>query len=803
MSGAVNSGNTISASAVRKGYGGDIKVTLEVTDGTITNCKIIGKKESPDIGARAIQKLQEQILSSGSVKVDGISGATVTTRAIQGAATMAFNDAIGAQCGEVKMKPGKYTASALGYWGIWKLPVTITVDEKTLLKIEVPEDRFAHGETEIILQSVIDKLFPRMLENQSVNVDAIAGATVSSNAVLTSVESALKEALKEGGAEDTAIFNFYKAPEMPALGEIEELETDLLIVGMNTGSMLAMRSAMDYMMAHNGHKRISILAIDKAGKYGGKSALIHEIAAVNPKRLSESMNDGKKFVDEDRFLQEWLHYTSNDGVQSAKEDVIRMFFEESGKTIDWMYELGWLFGTNKKSDMTDGMTAFNQVLTSNIDVGTYEDRRGIVDTYYKLLLAAVVAQGGKYMLETEGYDFILDEETERKKKQWKRAGYNLTIDADTIKGVRARNNVTGKEYIIRAKAVIMATGGFASNDKMMTELIDPRYAGPRKVLGTGMDDGKMIAAALNAGAGTWNIDMQPLVMHFSLSHYLTHYPVNVRENTLNGRTGRNFTWTLNDMPLGMGLSADTIFVDKNGKRFSDESIVSKFATEPDMDSWCGAKAGQYYYAIYSKEQMDVIAKEGLNSIRRWEGYCSQGGIPAELPLPEVYECMDICVDEGIAWKGDTLASLEEQLGMPAGALSNTVLAYNKNVASGVDAEFGKDPRWLKPIGSGPYYAIQIHAVAFASCGGLDVDTQIRVLQRDHKTPIKGLYAIGNDSLGVLMNGKRNYVGFGGIAQGWVVTAGRLAGINASRYIHENYGLADVSPALVNMDSKIY
>ncbi len=95
-----------------------------------------------------------------------------------------------------------------------------------------------------------------------------------------------------------------------------------------------------------------------------------------------------------------------------------------------------------------------------MDVGTYEDRRFILDTYFKYLLAALVAQGGDYMLETEGYDFIMDE--------------------DRFKGVKARNNVTGKEYIINAKAVIISTGGFGGNDKMLTELIDPRWAGPEK-----------------------------------------------------------------------------------------------------------------------------------------------------------------------------------------------------------------------------------------------------------------------------------------------------------------------------------
>lgn len=770
-------GGSKTASATMKGFGGDVTVTLTVLGGKITDCKIVGDKETPEVGGRAVKEMPAKFVKAGTVKVDGISGATFTSTAILGAASKAYNEATGVKVSEVNMKPGQYTASALGYWGIWKLPVTITVDEKTLLKIEVPEDRFAHGETEVILQSVKDKLFPRMIESQSVTVDAIAGATVSSNAVKVSVEAALKEALKAGGSDESAIEHFYNTPVKAEAGKTEELNTDLLIVGMSTGNILAMRSAMEAMKAINGNKRVSILAIDKAGKYGGKSALTHEFNSVNPPEYEKIKNKGKDFVDANSYLKEWLTYTSNNGVQSAKEDLIRMFFKESGKTIDWMYNLGWTFGTMRKSDMMDGYPVFNTAITANVDVGTYEDRRGILDTYYKYLITSVVAQGGKYMLETEGYEFIMD--------------------GDTVKGVKARNNVTGKEYVINAKAVIMATGGFGANDEMMTKLIDPRWAGPRKRLGTDMDDGKMFQAALNAGAGTWNVEMSPMVMHFGLPHYLTHYPINIKKNTLNGRTGRNYTWTLNDTPLGMGISADTLDVTKKGVRFDDESRIGQFATNIVMDSWCGSKAGQYYYSIYSKEQMDNIAKNGLNNIPRWEGYCAQGGVPAKMPIPEVYECMDICVDEGMAWKADTLEELAKQLDMDPDTFVNTVKTYNGYVEKKVDEQFGKDPKYLTSIGSGPYYAIKIMGVIFATVGGLDVDTNIRVLKSDHKTPLNGLYAIGNDSLGVLMNKERNYNGFGGVAQGWAATSGRIAGISATQYIKEKYGLADVSPALVD------
>ena len=86
------------------------------------------------------------------------------------------------------MKPGTYsTEGHPGAWQIWNLPVTITVNETALLKIEVPEYRFDHGETEVVLESVKEKLFPRIIESQSLDVDVVAGATMSSMSVLQSV----------------------------------------------------------------------------------------------------------------------------------------------------------------------------------------------------------------------------------------------------------------------------------------------------------------------------------------------------------------------------------------------------------------------------------------------------------------------------------------------------------------------------------------------------------------------------------------------------------------------------------------
>ena len=61
---------------------------------------------------------------------------------------------------------------------------------------------------------------------------------------------------------------------------------------------------------------------------------------------------------------------------------------------------------------------------------------------------------------------------------------------------------------------------------------------------------------------------------------------------------------------------------------------------------------------------------------------------------------------------------------------------------------------------------------------------MQVLGSDNTTPINGLYAVGTDSLGVLFSEQREYVTYGGAAQGWAYTSGRLAGISAVNSLGE-------------------
>ncbi len=76
-----------------KGFGGDVTVTLTLADGKITGCTAEGADETEGVGSKAIEQLPGEIAESGSIEVDGVSGATITSNAIKEAAAAAITAA--------------------------------------------------------------------------------------------------------------------------------------------------------------------------------------------------------------------------------------------------------------------------------------------------------------------------------------------------------------------------------------------------------------------------------------------------------------------------------------------------------------------------------------------------------------------------------------------------------------------------------------------------------------------------------------------------------------------------------------
>ena len=86
-------GPTGEYSGTAVGFGGDVKVTLKLDNGTITEAVIEGEQETPDVGQAAFEQLAGQLKEANSAEIDGVSGATFTSNAVKEAAAAALDSA--------------------------------------------------------------------------------------------------------------------------------------------------------------------------------------------------------------------------------------------------------------------------------------------------------------------------------------------------------------------------------------------------------------------------------------------------------------------------------------------------------------------------------------------------------------------------------------------------------------------------------------------------------------------------------------------------------------------------------------
>jgi fumarate reductase flavoprotein subunit len=101
-------------------------------------------------------------------------------------------------------------------------------------------------------------------------------------------------------------------------------------------------------------------------------------------------------------------------------------------------------------------------------------------------------------------------------------------------------------------------------------------------------------------------------------------------------------------------------------------------------------------------------------------------------------------------RADSLAELADAAGIAVDGLLETVERYNRFVADGVDADFGRI-HLPAPIADGPFYALENHPVTLITFAGLDVDDDLRVRREDGST-IPGLRAVGEVIGSAVVNG---------------------------------------------------
>lgn len=736
-------GETLTAEA--PGFGGAVSVTLTVEDGKITAAEITGDSETPEVGGAALEPLAEQLVAAGNAEIDGVAGATFTSNAVKEAAAAALAKAGGADATEAALTDGEYTAEAIGFDRAVTDKITVTIADGKIAAIAFGEDC---GSTPPMLDTVAGKLFPRIIENQSTGVDSLTGATVTSNAA----KQAIDDCLTQAGADLSA---FHTIPEKK--GGAEEITTQVLVIGMGgSGTYAALRTA---------ESGAQVLAIEKQARYGGTTALTSEIESINPPRIKEEYNNGEDFCDAAAMRQAWSDYVEGD----AKEEIIDLFFENSGPALDWLaLDHGAVFDYEPQAGFTDvDVYKVKFQWYPNKDertpgAPTYGYNKAEIATYFDRLVDDFTALGGQYMLETEAYELIVE-------------------DGKCV-GVKARNLADGTEYTIHADAVVIATGGFLGNPEMTEKYLSDEYfplKGAWKIYGSYRNDGKMIQSAIDNGAATYNIGMPPEVHMSGTTDFINAldygFEIHKVEGALDFNTGREPIWTVADLPLIMGVSSNSLAVAPTGKRFTGEPGIAM------LDPWI---AGPNYYSIWSAEQIDGIVNEGLkvDVIGPAVGFLGhRGSIPSGIPLPEAYDVLDIAIERGFVCKADTIEALAEQIGVDPAALSETVTTYNGYCEAGEDAEFGKPASDLVKIGEGPYYAIKMASYSYNTVAGLDIDEQFRVLNTEG-APIEGLYALGSDSAGVLFTEKKPYVTFGGANNGWALTSAYVAGPIIAEYV---------------------
>lgn len=740
-------GETYTAEA--PGFGGAVSVTLTVEDGKIVAAEVVGDGETPGVGAAALEPLADQLVAAGSADIDGVTGATITSTGVKEAAAAALAQVGGGEAAEAAaLADGTYTADAIGFDRAVKDVVTVTIEDGKIAAIAFGEDS---GSTPPMLDTVANTLFPRIIEAQSVGVDSLTGATVTSNAAKQAIADCLAQALPEGA--DLSAWR--TIPEKK--GGEEEITTQVLVIGMGgSGTYAALRTA---------ESGAQVLAIEKQARYGGTTALTSEIESINPPRIKEEYNNGEDFCDAAAMRQAWSDYVEGD----AKEEIIDLFFENSGPALDWLaLDHGAVFDYEPQAGFTDvDVYKVKFQWYPNKDertpgAPTYGYNKAEIASYFDRLVSDYTALGGEYMLETEAYELIVED--------------------GVAKGVKARNLADGTEYTIHADAVVIATGGFLGNAEMTEKYLSDEYfplKGAWKIYGSYRNDGKMIQSAIDNGAATYNIGMPPEVHMSGTTDFINAYDygfdINVIEGQLDFNTGREPIWTVADLPLIMGVSSNSLAVATNGKRFTGEYGIAM------LDPWI---AGPNYYSIWSAEQIDGIVNEGLKVDVQGPavGFLGhRGSIPSGTPLPEAYDVLDIAIEKGYVFKADTIEALAEQIGVDPAALSETVATYNGYCEAGEDAEFGKGPDDLVAIGEGPYYAIKMASYSYNTVAGLDIDEQFRVLNTEGQ-PIEGLYALGSDSAGVLFTEKKPYVTFGGANNGWALTSAYVAGPIVAEYV---------------------
>lgn len=309
-----------------------------------------------------------------------------------------------------------YTADGQGMMGA----VTVTVDYADGKINAVTVD--AHNETAGISDPAIARIPAEIVEKQSIAVDTVAGATMTSKAILSAVEAALTAA----GAD---VESFKVAAAKGEIGEGETEKTDIVIVGGGLAGLMAA-----YELKAN-YPDVDFIVLEKLDLVSGSVPTSGGMIVGVSSALH--VRDGVESTTDD--IVELFKYTSN--TDAINETLAKNVYEKSDLLIERLSGFGLQF-----KDITSQSSAYNDKVYALTAEGAGAGFASFLNDYVK----------------KDTFDLRMATTAE-----------SLIVEGGKVKGVVAVDGE--KRYEIRAQKTVLATGGFGSNEAMMAEYL-PLFA---------------------------------------------------------------------------------------------------------------------------------------------------------------------------------------------------------------------------------------------------------------------------------------------------------------------------------------
>ena len=545
----------------------------------------------------------------------GVAGALTLGSLVSGTSTQVARAEEAASDAAAAPADGTYSGTAASFGWTGQMTCDVTFEGGAITAIEVTEEH--DSETGEWFANAQELLIPRIIDAQSIAVDSIAGATITSAAIKQCVAAAIDAA---GGDSST----WQTAPEKST--ETKTLEGyDVIVVGLGGSGILTYCSA-----AYQGAK---VFGLEAAGKVGGNSACTTGPMALNSEYLKELYTNGEDYINEDDVYDTWMAYVESD----EKADVISEAVYRSGSSIDYYNEnFGFEF-TGRDGLLgsfvvpewdklwaaytaDDDNTSFNALGPNK----TYQFTRAL-DT------ANSLSSGSEYMTELKANSLIFDE-------------------AGAVIGVNA-TYYDGTTYEIYGNNVVLATGGFIANADMMNEYL----GGTTNTLGVTLCRGDGIQMGLSAGAGLYGMGTLPMI-------HINQVANVIRTDELTADQKAILT--------ALALTTDHTMVTTTGEPWgqpdADGNVVTDIVYAP----------GYKYYVVYTQEEIDGIREGGLSEGQAAANamFITQGGtLPAAgAPVEDIDTILEVGEQFGDVIKGEGVAALAEALGVDEATLSATL-----------------------------------------------------------------------------------------------------------------------------------